>query len=81
MPIVKSIKRRNGIAGQTQFTAVVQYPDESPMTIAFVGYPDPTTTGPVVTISPSGHQMFVTDPSRFGPFGEQWVRRFFADHD
>lgn len=74
---VVSVKRRNGVAGQVQWTAVVDRKGER-STVAFVGdvYGTP---GPVVMISESGAQVFVSSPGRFGEtFGESWVRRFFG---
>lgn len=64
------IKRSAGIAGQYSLTATT---DDGPLT--FVGS---VYGGPVVMITPSGMQTFVTDPGRFGDFGEEWVRRFLA---
>lgn len=71
---VQSITKTGGIAGQVRLTAAVQYPGEDTSTVSFVGS---VYGGPVVYISSDGHQTFVTDPSRFGTFGPEWVRRFF----
>jgi hypothetical protein len=68
-----SIRRRGGIAGQVQYDATVTYEGEEPSTVSFVGS---TFGGPVVMIQPSGAQVFVNNPRRFGHFGEQWVRSF-----
>ena len=72
-----TLKQRVGIAGQISVTAAYTgICDEEEYTRVFVGstYGDP---GPVVMIDEGGHQVFVTDPSRFGErFGTQWVRRF-----
>lgn len=73
-PEVTNVKRHAGIAGQFSVTASVQYPCEPPETIEFVGS---VYGGPVVMVS-HGHQTFVTDPGRFGEFGTEWVREFFA---
>lgn len=76
-PTIVSIKRSAGIAGEVRLTATVKYPsDEEPSRVTFVGS---TYGGPVVMIMPSGHQLFVSDPGRHGPFGQEWVRRFFAE--
>lgn len=75
MPVIQKITKASGVAGQVQYTAVVEYPEEAPSTVAFVGN---TLGGPVVMITESGHQTFVTAPERFGKFGESWVRSFFA---
>lgn len=75
---ILSIKRQAGVAGQVSYLATVQYPDEPAETVTLVGsvYGQP---GPVVMISPSGNQAFVTNPGRCGPkFDEQWVRAFFV---
>ena len=78
-PRILSISRGKTFAGQRSITAKVQYPDEKPSYIEFVG---PSAriggSGPVVMIYGEGrNQMRVTDPSRFGEFGPGWVRRFF----
>ena len=76
-PRVLKISRGKTFAGQRSITADVQYPGEKPSRVEFVG-PSIGGPGPVVMISrPSGHQTFVTDPSRFGDFVPNWVRRFF----
>jgi hypothetical protein len=78
-PTIISIKRSSGIAGQVSFRATVKYPsDESPDSVTFVGQVS-ELGGPVIMIMPSGHQLFVSDPGRHGPFGQEWVRRFFAE--
>jgi hypothetical protein len=76
-PIVHRVKRVSAIAGQTQYSATVQYPNEDAMTVSFVGMLG-SDDGVVVHIGPGGQQGFVTNPGRFGPFGAEWVRRFFA---
>jgi len=78
-PRVLKISPGKTFAGQRSITAEVQYPGEKPSRVEFVG---PSAriggAGPVVMVTrPSGHQTFVTDPSRFGDFGPEWVRRFF----
>jgi hypothetical protein len=72
---VRKVTRHAGIAGQVSYSAVVGYPGEDDSTVTFVGS---VYGGPVVMVTPSGTQVFVTDPDRFGTFGSQWVRRFFA---
>jgi hypothetical protein len=76
MAEVAKIKRHAGIAGQFSVSAEVTYPGELPEVVEFVGS---TFGGPVVMVTPSGTQTFVTDPGRFGEFGPEWVRRFFAE--
>lgn len=73
---VQSVTKTGGIAGQVRLTAAVQYPGEDTSTVSFVGS---IYGGPVVMVTagfPEG--VFVTDPDRFGEFGPEWVRRFFA---
>lgn len=76
-PRVLGISQDKTFAGQRSITANVQYPGEPPARVEFVG---PRSSiggsGPVVMIF-RGNQTFVTDPSRFGVFGRDWVRRFF----
>jgi hypothetical protein len=90
-PHIYYVRKRAGMAGQVAFTARVGYPDEPPRDVTFVGS---VYGGPVVmhtTISrnvstleeaewwePETIETSVTDPGRFGEFGETWVRRFFA---
>lgn len=71
---VLSIKREGGVAGQYALVASVQYENEAPDEVSFVGS---IYGGPVVMVLSSGTQTFVHDPGRFGEFGEQWVRNFF----
>lgn len=74
-PVLGPITRRNGLAGQVSYSVEVTYPGESPSVATFVGS---VYGGPVVMVMPSGAQVFVTDPGRHGPFGPEWVRRFFS---
>lgn len=74
-PSVANIRRHNGIAGQIAYSADVTYPGEPTRQVTFVGS---QYGGIVVMVSPGGEQTFVTDPSRFGTFGPEWVRRFFG---
>jgi hypothetical protein len=73
-PHIHHVRKRAGIAGQFQVDARVSYPDEAPRDVSFVGS---VYGGPVVMVS-DGREIFVSDPGRFGDFGTEWVRRFFA---
>jgi hypothetical protein len=75
-PCIVKISGGKSFAGQKSFTANVQYPGEKPSSVEFVG--PSSGGGPVVMITQGRNQTFVHDPSRFGPFGADWVRRFFA---
>ena len=70
------ITRQNGVAGQLAYTAKVRYPDEDPSELTFVGSVYGGVVVMVTEAFPRG--VFVTDPSRFGKFSPQWVRRFFG---
>ena len=74
-PRILKVTRGRVFAGQRTVAVDVQYPGESPMRVEFVG--PSTGAGPVVMIA-RGRQEFVHDPSRFGGFGPDWVRRFYA---
>lgn len=75
-PLLENITRQNGIAGQLAYGVTVTYPDESPERIVFVGS---VYGGPVLMQTPANSAgIFVVDPQRFGKFGPEWVRRFFA---
>lgn len=74
-PTLHKITRQAGVAGQVSVTAEVQYEGEAVETVTFVGS---VYGGPVVMITPEGNQFFVTDADRFGEFGPEWVRKFFA---
>lgn len=74
-PKIGKIKRTNGVAGQISYSTTVQYPEEPPMKVQFVGS---VYGGPVVAISPGFGQTFVSDPNRFGKFSPAWVRRYFG---
>jgi hypothetical protein len=69
------ITRTNGVAGQFSLSVPVTYPDEPTEVITFVGS---VYGGPVVMVTPTGTQTFVTNPSRLGKFSPEWVRRFFT---
>jgi len=75
-PTLGPIGRRRGVAGQVSYTVEVTYPGEEPSCVTFVG----STYGPpIVMVTPGNPRgQFVRDPERFGEFGEEWVRRFFA---
>lgn len=66
-----SIKVRRGVAGQVSVTA--DTPDGQ---LTFTGS---EYGGPVVMITPTGAQTFVTDPGRFGNrLDVAWVERFLG---
>jgi hypothetical protein len=73
-PTILSVRKSAGIAGQFSVTARVAYPDEPARDVTFIGS---VYGGPVIMRS-DGRETFVTDPARFGEFGEAWVRAFFA---
>lgn len=75
-PILGTIKRINGVAGQISYTVPVTYTDEPTSPVTFVGS---VYGGPVLMQTPGFPAgVFVTDPNRFGKFGPGWVRRFFS---
>lgn len=74
-PTLGPIRRRNGVAGQVAYDVTVTYPGEDAARVSFVGS---TFGGPVLMVTASGVETFVTDPARFGAFGPGWVRRFFS---
>jgi hypothetical protein len=74
-PVLSNVRRHAGIAGQFSVTADVAYPDKPTRSIEFVGS---VYGGPVTMRSPSGAATFVMNPGRFGDFGPEWVRRFYA---
>lgn len=73
-PHIYFVRKQAGIAGQFAVSARVGYPDEPPRDVEFVGS---VYGGPVVMRS-GAVETFVTDPGRFGEFGVEWARRFFA---
>ena len=74
-PELGPVRSRAGVAGAIAYTIDVTYPGEEPKTVTFTGS---VYDGPVVMITPDGSQVYVTEPSRFGSFSAEWVRRFFA---
>lgn len=71
-----TIRKINGVAGQIAYAVEVAYPDESPATVTFVGS---VYGGPVLMQTPGNPSgTWVTEPGRFGEFGPEWVRKFFA---
>jgi hypothetical protein len=75
-PRILKISRGKSFADRRVFVVDVQYPGEEPMRVEFAG-PSRDIVGPVVTVL-KGQQTFVHDPSRFGTFGQDWIRRFYA---
>lgn len=73
-PTLGTIRRHNGVAGQFALAVTVTYPGEDPRIVEFVGS---CYGGPVLMVTDHG-ECWVTDPGRFGEFGKDWVRRFFA---
>jgi len=73
---IDSIKRTNGVAGQFSYTATgTMY--EEPYTLTFTSS---SYGGPIVMITQSGTQTFVSQPERFGPaLTEDWVRAFITN--
>jgi hypothetical protein len=77
-PRILKISPGKSFADRRVFAVVVQYPgEEEPMHVEFAG-PSRDIEGPVVLVS-RGHQTFVTDPSRFGVFNRDWIRRFYGE--
>ena len=78
-PTVSNYRRVNGIAGQYSVTVDVTYPDpDESHTATFVGN---VSGGPIVAVSPSGQQIFVSSAvlDRIGhTLDESWVRRFYG---
>ena len=77
-PVVSHIQTRNIIAGEFQVTATVQYPGEESSRVGFVGS---VYGGPIVMVTPSGHQVFVSQAvtDRIGAkLDAGWVARFFG---
>lgn len=74
-PQIHRVRRHAGIAGQFSVSADVTYPDEPQSNIEFVG----STYGGPVVMRTGTLEAFVSDPGRFGKFGEDWVRRFLLD--
>ena len=65
------------MADRVAYSVNVTYPGSPMHRTVFTG---PTHEhGPVVMVMHDGLQAYVEEPSRFGPFGKAWVRRFYAD--
>jgi hypothetical protein len=73
-PVLTKMFRRKGVAGQFAVQVTVTYPGEASRIVEFVGS---SYGGPVLMVTDHG-ETWVTDPGRFGDFGKEWVRRFFA---
>lgn len=76
-PTVESVKVSHGIAGQLAAYVKVNYGGDT-SEVSFVGS---SFGGPVVMITATLGQQFVTTPERFGSFGsdpEGWVSRFYT---
>lgn len=78
IPQIISIKRQNGIAGQYAYDVAHQYEGEPVATVAFVGS---IYGGPIVMVTPSGHQIPVSSrvTDRIGStLTPEWCREFFS---
>lgn len=78
-PTLGKIKRHNGVAGQFALDVPVTYPGEDTSVVSFVGS---TYGGPIVMVTPDGHQVFVSArvTDRIGSeLTPTWVQRFFGD--
>lgn len=73
-PTVTKMRRHRGLAGQFGLQVTVTYPGEDPKIVEFVG----SSYGGSVLMVTDADQVWVSEPDRFGPFGPEWVRRFFA---
>lgn len=75
-PVLLSLRRRYGVAGQLSFLAEVEYGGEKSQ-VEFVGSAF-GTPGTIIMIV-NGNQTFVQSAGRFGErFGTKWVEHFFA---
>ena len=77
-PTLGEVRHVGTMADRRAYRVMVTYPGENGRVVAFNG--PATEYGPVVMLTetwPDG--IHVADPSRFGPFGPQWVRRFFGN--
>lgn len=76
-PVLGSVRKFAGIAGQYGYAAEVTYDGEPTMTVQFIGN---VYGGPIVMVTPGNPAgMFVRSPDRFGPdLNEAWVRSFYA---
>ncbi len=78
-PQISTVVRAGHLADMTAYAVNVTYPGENPSRVTFVGMVA-ESTGPIVMMTPGNPRgIFVTDPSRFGAFGPNWVRRFFTE--
>lgn len=74
-PMIDRIKRHNGVAGQFSYTVEVTYPGEDTTKLEFVGH---AYGDSVIMCLPTGAQIYVWDPSRFGDtLSPTWVKNFF----
>jgi hypothetical protein len=77
-PVLGEIHKERGVAGQVAYRVAVTYPGESARVSRFVGN---VLGGPVwaeLDGPIGGVGVWVRDPGRFGEFGPEWVRRFYA---
>lgn len=75
-PVLVSLRRQYGVAGQEAWMAEVDYGGETSY-VQFVGSPF-GAPGPVIMIV-NENQTFVTAAGRFGErFGRKWIEAFFA---
>lgn len=77
MPRILKIENLGAMADRRAFLVKIQYPGEKPTRVTFTG-PSQFIVGPVVMIMAKGQQEPVRDPGRFGRFGRDWIRKFFA---
>lgn len=77
---VETVRRRDGIAGQFAYDAVVRYQfDDAPDEVQNVTFTSSVYGAPVVMSTRAASSCFVDDWTRYGAaLNEDWVRAFFA---
>lgn len=75
VPELSHITFDGTIANSMVYSVKVTYPGEETRRVQFLG--SVPGNGPVLLIS-GDMQVFIDDPSRFGPFGPEFIRRFYG---
>lgn len=75
-PKLSTVAHVGTMANQRAYAVNVTYPGEDPCRVVFIG--TASEYGPVYMATGENEPIRVDSPDRFGPFGPEWVRRFFA---
>ena len=80
-PFVKFIRDQGAMGDRRHLVAEVVYAEAEDWSqtarVSFHGPSDGESSGPVLLMTESGMSAWVEDSWQYGPFGTEWVKRFY----